>query len=65
MRRWMLKEIQDRSVYCTICASVLDLGFKDFHLPFCSSCRRDIIDKELKTDPDSDGDIQLLINRFI
>lgn len=41
--------IRKYSKFCARCGGILDLNFKDFHMPFCNKCRDYLVDIEKKT----------------
>ena len=40
--------IRKHAKFCSRCGANLDLKFPDFHMPFCMSCRQDLVDIEKK-----------------
>jgi hypothetical protein len=38
---WIVIRVNSR--FCARCGKKLDLPFKDFHLPFCTKCRDEVI----------------------
>jgi len=40
--------IRAHSKYCSVCGAKLDLGDREWHLPFCTRCRMLIIDKAVE-----------------
>lgn len=60
----IFKLIRKESKFCSRCGNPLDIGYRNWHLPFCTNCRIEIMakikDEKLKLFAESDvGRLQL------